>query len=155
MVCITLIAITFTESLRFASKINKISSIVNSVKMKRLSIISACMGISILSSACLPPAHAVALESLLSIRRGSEAVDYILDHIDDDNAKGVADTGKLFEQVDFMIKNFNFKNRLDIAVYQTPDEFRSCAKMKSDQITGDLNTLMEYFSVSLCSVCLL
>jgi hypothetical protein len=112
-------------SYRINSKVNPLTSIVNSLKIKRLphiqkSIISACMGFSILSSAIVPPVYADGLESLKSISRGSEALDYLLDHIDDEGE--AADTGKLFDQVDFVIKRFNLRDRLKIALLQTPDE---------------------------------
>lgn len=126
-VYITLITITPTGSLHVTSKMNEFASIVNSIKIDRLphirkSVISACMGFSVLSSTLVSPVHADGLESLKSISRGSEALDYILDHIDD---KGeAADTGKLFDQVDFVIKRFNLRDRLKMALLQTPEEVR-------------------------------
>lgn len=66
------------------------------------------------------PASAERINSLANIERASEAVDYILDNLD----KKDTDVKKLFDEVDFIIKRFNLRERLQLAIAETPTEYR-------------------------------
>ena len=83
----------------------------------RRPVLSALIGFSLMQST---PAHAERMNSLQNIERASEAVDYILDNLD----KKDTDVKKLFDEVDFIIKRFNLRERLQLALAETPSEYR-------------------------------
>ena len=98
-----------------ALKIPQLSTVYE--KRIRRPVLSALIGFSLMQST---PAHAERMNSLQNIERASEAVDYILDNLD----KKDTDVKKLFDEVDFIIKRFNLRERLQLALAETPSEYR-------------------------------
>jgi hypothetical protein len=101
-----------------ALKLSHLSTVYEKhINQLRRPVISALIGFSLLQSA---PAHAERMNSLQNIERASEAVDYILDNLD----KKDTDVKKLFDEVDFIIKRFNLRERLQLVLAESPSEYR-------------------------------
>lgn len=80
-------------------------------------IISALVGCTLLHST---PAHATGLSSLSGIARASESVDYILANLDREDVE----VTKLFDEIDIIIKRFYLRDRLQLAIAETPAQYR-------------------------------
>ena len=80
-------------------------------------IVSALIGCAVMQST---PASAQGLMSLGNIVRASESIDYMLENIDSKDT----DISKLFDEVDFIIKRYNLRERLQLAIADTPSQYR-------------------------------
>ena len=80
-------------------------------------MISALVGCTLLHST---PAHATGLSSLSGIARASESVDYILANLDREDVE----VTKLFDEIDIIIKRFYLRDRLQLAIAETPAQYR-------------------------------
>jgi hypothetical protein len=71
---------------------------------------------------CLLSTNLLILNSIipLGIAGASQAVEFLLKNID----AGTADVGKLFDDVDFIIKRYSLKERLQLAIAETPQQYR-------------------------------
>lgn len=83
----------------------------------RRPIISALIGCSLMQSS---PVFALGLSSLPGIARASESVDYILANLDNKDIE----VNKLFDEVDIIIKRFYLRDRLQLAIAETPAQYR-------------------------------
>ena len=82
-------------------------------------VVSAMIGFSILQSTpAIPQAHAS--DSLANIARASETVDFLLDNLENKDQ----DMKRLFDRVDFIIKQFSLRERLQLALAESPAEYR-------------------------------
>lgn len=84
--------------------------------------VSALIGCAVMQST---PASAQGLTSLGNIVRASESVDYMLENIDSKDT----DISKLFDEVDFIIKRYNLRERLELAIAETPSQYRSFSSL--------------------------
>ena len=80
-------------------------------------IISVLIGCAVMQST---PASAQGLTSLGNIVRASESIDYMIENIDSKDT----DISKLFDEVDFIIKRYNLRERLQLAIADTPSQYR-------------------------------
>ena len=87
-------------------------------------IVSALIGCAVMQST---PASAQGLTSLGNIVRASESIDYMLENIDSKDT----DISKLFDEVDFIIKRYNLRERLQLAIAETPTQYRSLSHLRS------------------------
>ena len=82
-------------------------------------VVSTLIGFSILQSTpAIPLAHAS--DSLANIARASETVDFLLDNLENKDT----DMKRLFDRVDFIIKQFSLRERLQLALAESPAEYR-------------------------------
>ena len=80
-------------------------------------VISVLVGCTLLHST---PAYAAGLSSLSGIARASESVDYILANLDREDVE----VAKLFDEIDIIIKRFYLRDRLQLAIAETPAQYR-------------------------------
>jgi hypothetical protein len=109
------------------------SSGLKNIPEKRLTqiyrpIISVLVSFSVLQSTpIIPLSHAS--DSMTNIARASETVDFLLDNLENKENKE-ADLKRLFDRVDFIIKQFSLRERLQLALAEAPQEYRYRYAMK-------------------------
>ena len=85
-------------------------------------IISVLVSFTVLQSTpIIPLSHAS--DSMTNIARASETVDFLLDNLENKENKE-ADLKRLFDRVDFIIKQFSLRERLQLALAEAPQEYR-------------------------------
>lgn len=85
-------------------------------------MISVMISFTVLQSTpIIPPSHAS--DSMTNIARASETVDFLLDNLENKESKD-ADLKRLFDRVDFIIKQFSLRERLQLALAEAPQEYR-------------------------------
>ena len=82
-------------------------------------VVSALIGFSVLQSTPAIP-QAQASDSLANIARASETVDFLLENLENKDT----DMKRLFDRVDFIIKQFSLRERLQLALAESPAEYR-------------------------------
>jgi hypothetical protein len=85
-------------------------------------IVSVLVSFTVLQSTpIIPLSHAS--DSMTNIARASETVDFLLDNLENKENKE-ADLKRLFDRVDFIIKQFSLRERLQLALAEAPQEYR-------------------------------
>lgn len=85
-------------------------------------IVSVLISFTVLQSTpIIPLSHAS--DSMTNIARASETVDFLLDNLENKENKE-ADLKRLFDRVDFIIKQFSLRERLQLALAEAPQEYR-------------------------------
>ena len=85
-------------------------------------IISVLISFTVLQSTPIIP-QSLASDSMTNIARASETVDFLLDNLENKENKD-ADLKRLFDRVDFIIKQFSLRERLQLALAEAPQEYR-------------------------------
>ena len=78
-------------------------------------------------------------ENILKLR---EYVSTIKTNADANESKQTID------EIDNLVKNFDIQSRLSQVVMTTPGEYQMCARNSAAKVNDDINTLVEYYSVS-------